>query len=125
MNSNAKGKTGERDLAKLLRDLFGVEARRSQQYCGKAGDADLITSIPGSHWEAKNYKNHAAITLMEQAADEAREGEIPVLALKRTTKRFRGKWFVLVAVEDLIPLVRRIEESQNDQERLDPAPGPA
>ena len=37
-NSRAKGKAGERELAKKLRE-FGVDARRGQQYSG-------VTSSP-------------------------------------------------------------------------------
>ena len=42
-----KGKAGEREFAKVLREL-GFDARRSQQYSGEGGTADLVTSIPNT-----------------------------------------------------------------------------
>ena len=50
-NSRRKGASGERELAKKLRE-YGYEARRGQQYCGSNGDADVV-GIPGIHIECK------------------------------------------------------------------------
>ena len=50
-NSRAKGKAGERELAKKLRE-FGVDARRGQQYSGANGDADVV-GLQGVHIECK------------------------------------------------------------------------
>ena len=36
-----KGKRGELELAKIFRE-YGYDARRGQQYCGAAGNADVI-----------------------------------------------------------------------------------
>ena len=47
INSKQKGNAGERELAKILRDTYGFECRRTQQFCGKGGEsADIVrTSI--------------------------------------------------------------------------------
>lgn len=47
MNSNNKGKNGERELATILRE-YGYDSRRGQQYCGSNGDADVV-GLPGVH----------------------------------------------------------------------------
>lgn len=49
MNSREKGKRGELELAKLLRDC-GFDTRRGQQYSGANGDADVV-GLPGIHIE--------------------------------------------------------------------------
>ena len=41
INSNSKGKKGELELSKILRE-HGYDTRRGQQYCGANGDADVI-----------------------------------------------------------------------------------
>lgn len=51
MNSRRKGKGGELELAKKLRE-YGYDCRRGQQYCGANGDADVV-GIPGVHIECK------------------------------------------------------------------------
>lgn len=53
-NSRRKGASGERELAKKLRE-YGYEARRGQQYCGSNGDADVV-GIPGIHIECKRVE---------------------------------------------------------------------
>lgn len=40
-NSRRKGKEGELELSKKLKE-HGFECRRGQQYCGANGDADVI-----------------------------------------------------------------------------------
>ena len=52
MNSNRKGKEGERELANLLKDRYGYDCRRGQQFCGSNGDADVV-GLPGIHIECK------------------------------------------------------------------------
>jgi len=53
-----KGKRGERDLAKYLRQFVGpdgkrVEAERGQQHRGGGDSPDVRHSIPGLHFEVK------------------------------------------------------------------------
>ena len=54
MNSRAKGKAGELELSRLLRD-YGYDCRRGQQYSGASGDADVI-GLPGIHIEVKRVE---------------------------------------------------------------------
>lgn len=42
-----RGKRGERELAKILSE-YGYDTKRGQQYCGAAGNADVI-ELPGIH----------------------------------------------------------------------------
>eukprot|EP00919_Chromeraceae_sp_WS-2016_P032018 GHVR01075441.1.p4 GENE.GHVR01075441.1~~GHVR01075441.1.p4 ORF type:complete len:118 (-),score=16.21 GHVR01075441.1:1381-1734(-) len=52
-NSRAKGKRGELQYAHWLCDNFGLNARRGQQYCGLAGNADVVGGFPNTHAECK------------------------------------------------------------------------
>lgn len=52
MNSNQKGKKGERELAAILKSYGYEDSRRGQQYCGSNGDADVV-GLPGIHIECK------------------------------------------------------------------------
>lgn len=41
-NGRRKGAVGERELANLLKNEYGFECRRGQQFCGSNGDADVV-----------------------------------------------------------------------------------
>lgn len=54
VNSNQKGKRGEREAAEYLRSIGFTSARRAQQYCGNAGTSDLhVDELPNVHIEVK------------------------------------------------------------------------
>lgn len=74
MNSNRKGKEGERELANLLKDRYGYDCRRGQQFCGSNGDADVV-GLPGVHIECKRVEKLNIYEAVEQSINDAREGE--------------------------------------------------
>lgn len=45
----------ERELANLLKDRYGYDCRRGQQFCGSNGDADVV-GLPGIHIECKRVE---------------------------------------------------------------------
>ena len=49
-----KGKRGELEIARILREE-GYDTKRGQQYCGAAGNADVI-GLPGIHIECKRVE---------------------------------------------------------------------
>ena len=102
-NSNRKGKTGELEFAALLRGL-GIDARRSVQYCGTEGTADLITAIPGVHWEVKRYAKIASLRFLEQAERDCLANDLPVVALRED----RGEWTLQFRAKDLPRLVAKV-----------------
>ena len=103
--SKEKGKRGEREFAKLLGNM-GVDARRSQQYSGAEGDADLVTSLPGVHWEVKRYARVAAVRFLEQAERDSKQEDLAVVALRED----RGSWVVMLRAENLERLAHLIAE---------------
>ena len=104
--SKQKGKRMEREAAKALNLVLGVEARRSVQYCGGAGDADLTTTLDGVHFEVKSRAAHSCLRFYGQAAKDATEAStIPVVLLRENGDT---DFYVLVALSDLRALSRRV-----------------
>ncbi|MAK31987.1 hypothetical protein [Acinetobacter sp.] len=103
-NSRQKGKRGELMAAKELERLFGCEARRSQQYCGEAGDADIITSIDGIHFEVKNVQRLNLHAALEQADSDKKYHDLPVLLYKKNRK----KWVLACYLDDAGEICERI-----------------
>lgn len=95
-NSNRKGKTGEREVAALLRSL-GLDARRTQQYSGTEGTADVVSSVPGVHWEVKRYARIASLRFLEQAERDCLANDLPVVAMRED----RGEWTIQLRLKDL------------------------
>jgi len=104
-NSREKGKRGEREFAAFLRST-GFDARRTQQFSGDAGTADVDSSIDGVHWEVKRRSGIASLRFMEQAERDSLES-IPVVAMRED----RGPWHLLILAEDLERFARKIVDA--------------
>lgn len=80
INSREKGKKGELELSRALKE-HGYDTRRGQQYCGSNGDADVI-GLPYLHIECKRVEKlnlRAAMELMEKGEVNAEE-QLPDLS---------------------------------------------
>lgn len=91
MNSRSKGKRGELEAAHLLQE-YGYDARRSQQFAGMNGDADVV-GLPGMHIEVKRVEKLNLENAMEQSARDARENEIPIVLHRKN----RCEWLVTMS----------------------------
>lgn len=111
INSRDKGKRGELELSKHLRDHGWIDARRSAQYCGIAGDADIADAIPGIHIECKRTERLNLYPAMQQAIDDAPDGIIPTVFHRRSRK----PWLVVVRLGDLKELARKVNETQQGE----------
>lgn len=102
-SSKARGKRAELDLARKLRE-FGFEARRTAQYCGKAGTSDVI-GIPGVHIECKAVQR---LNIWEALSQSQRDsvadgkGDIPAVFFKRN----RSGFYVALPLTDFIKLYK-------------------
>lgn len=106
INSRRKGATGERELAKYLRE-HGYNARRGQQYSGANGDADVI-GLPGFHIEVKRTERFEVYKALTQAQNDAKMGEIPLVCHRKN----RGQWIAVLSMKDLLELIdERYKES--------------
>ena len=97
INSRAKGANAEREAAKEITAIFGVPARRGQQFAGGKDSPDLITGFEGVHFEVKHVQNLNLRAAYEQAERDAGEKKVPVVMHKRN----RGEWFFTFKVKDV------------------------
>ena len=104
INSKQKGNTGEREISKILREYGFKDAKRSQQYCGYNGDADVI-GIPGLHLEVKRVEKLNLDKAYEQARRDAKEGEKPVVMHRKN----RQEWKVTLSLEDFMEIFKGVE----------------
>lgn len=89
VNSRSKGKRGEHLACEALREL-GIEARRSVQYSGEAGDDDLITSVHGIGFEVKNTNRLKPYPFIDQASRQCKRGSrrLPVVLMRSDNREF-------------------------------------
>lgn len=108
-NSKQKGKNGELELVRKLREC-GYETRRSVQYNGKEeeGQADLV-GLPHIHIECKRTERLNLYEAMNQAKrDSEGKGEIPVVFHRKNN----CEWLAILTLEDMMKLYREFELNQ-------------
>lgn len=103
-NSRAKGKTGELEAAKLLRD-FGFEARRGQQFSGGPESGDLKHSVPNVHFEVKRTEKLRLYDAIEQAKTDAPKGHDPVVLHRMNQK----EWVIIMPAENFLKIMKEFE----------------
>jgi len=110
INSRAKGKRGERDLAAALR-VLGIPARRGQQFHGGPDSADVVSELVGYHIEVKTEERLNIWKAMEQASRDSGWPEEPLVAFKKNRK----EWLVALRLEDFVRLWRRANGRTEDR----------
>lgn len=90
-----KGKRGEREAAKALRQIFGVSAIRAAQANGKYSE-DLLRGLPGCHHEVKFYESHACLKFVRRALEDC-SNQVPVVLLRENGD---PEFYVLVPLRD-------------------------
>ncbi len=113
-----KGKRGERELAGLLRE-YGYDCRRGQQYCGTAGDADVV-GLPGVHIECKRVERLNLQDAMSQAVRDTEAEKMPFcdeIYPAVFHRRDRCEWLVTMRLEDWIELYREWEAGREMDSR--------
>ena len=106
INSRTKGKVGELEFAKELASTLGVEARRGVQFQGGPGSPDIVTNIPGVHFECKRTEMFNLYKAMDQAEKDA-SGKVPVVLHRKN----RRKTVVIVYLDDLNRFLRNVLNS--------------
>lgn len=112
MNSKAKGKRGELELAKTLSDL-GYKCRRGQQYCGSNGDADVV-GLKGIHIEAKRNERLNIYDAIYQAVRDSKVDQLPFPPELPAVmhRKNNHEWLVTMRLTDWIELYREWEAGQ-------------
>ncbi|MDO4552716.1 MAG: hypothetical protein Q4C22_04180 [Bacillota bacterium] len=100
MNSRDKGKRGELELSKKLKE-YGYDTRRGQQFSGANGDADVV-GISGLHIECKRTETLRLYDAMAQAISDAKDGAIPVVMHRKN----HCEWLVIIRLDDFIAMYR-------------------
>ena len=92
-----KGKAGEREVVKILKEHGFLEARRTQQFSGKDGTAD-VEGIEGVHIEVKRQEKLNIEKWHQQACEDARDDEIPIVVFRRSGQ----PWRVVMDLSDFL-----------------------
>ena len=95
INSRSKGARFEREVAKWLRDQFGLDARRGQQFAGGPDSPDVV-GWRGVHIEAKHVERLNIEDAMVQSERDA-GANVPVVIHKKN----RTAAMLTVRLEDL------------------------
>lgn len=101
INSKQKGKKGELEIVHLLKEKGYTNARRTAQYCGANGDADII-ALDGIHMEIKRVERLNIDDAIAQAVADAREGEKPAVFHRKNRKG----WLVTMPLEEWLELYK-------------------
>lgn len=102
--SKARGKRAELDLVHQLQKFGFLEARRTSQYCGKAGTSDVV-GLPGVHIECKAVQRlNIWEALLQSKRDSEADGnsDIPAVFFKRN----RSGWYVACPLTDFVNLIK-------------------
>ena len=113
VNSKRKGKTGELELARKLKE-HGYDARRSVQYNGKEeeGQADLL-GLPGIHIECKRTEALRLYEAVDQAKRDSKgKNQIPVVFHRKNN----CEWLAIMPLDGFMELYREWEAGQNPAE---------
>ena len=114
VNGKRKGKTGELELARKLKEHGYGDARRSVQYNGKEeeGQADLL-GLPGLHIECKRTEKLSLYDAVNQAKrDSQGKDQIPAVFHRRN----RCEWLVIIPLDDFMKIYREWEAGRNTEE---------
>lgn len=106
INSRQKGKAGELELARKLKE-YGYDAKRSVQYNGKDGRADVL-GLPSIHIECKRVERLNLYDAMEQAKRDAKNGDSPTVFHRKN----RSRWLVTMELDDFMKLYKAFEINQ-------------
>ena len=109
VNSHRKGKDGELECAKRLRELgFGGAKRDGQQGSGDATEHPDVKGIPGLHVETKRVERFGgsdAYAALGQARRDAARDELPVVIHRPSRK----PWICIMFIEDWADVIHKAQ----------------
>lgn len=112
-NGKRKGSRGERELRDEF-NIAGFPCHRSQQFCGRAGDADITFEDPDLnsclHVECKRVEQLNLWRAILQSEKDAKPGQIPIVCHKKN----RTGWVVSMAFDQWVELWRQYWELTNE-----------
>lgn len=96
-----KGKVGEREVSKINREAGFLDSRRGVQYHG-GGDSPDVIGIPGVHLEVKRVEKLHLWDSLQQAFDDAADGEYPVVVHRANRK----PWICILDYKDFLEIYK-------------------
>lgn len=102
INSNQKGKVGEREVAEFLRSYGFEDARRSQQYAGINNDADVV-GLPHAHVEVKRVERLNISKAVQQCMRDKRADEYGTVFHRRNHE----KWKVTMDADEFMEVYKK------------------
>ena len=117
INSKQKGSKGERELANKLKE-YGYDCRRSVQYNGKDGQADVL-GLPDIHIECKRVEKLNLYNAMEQAKRDAKNGDAPTVFHRKN----RSSWLVTMELDDFMAIYEGYRSAQRLREHIEKRSG--
>ena len=96
--SRDKGKVGEREAAKELSRILGINMRRGQQYSGLGGDD--VVGWSGVHVEVKRAERLSPYVALAQATADTKFDEVPLVLHRKN-----GQRWILICELDQLPLL--------------------
>lgn len=101
ISSRQKGKNGELELAKFLRDHGYPDAYRGVQYHGGADSPDVVCpGLEDLHIECKRTEAGSLYNWLKQAKRDMGPGKTPVVMHRRS----REDWVAILPLEDFIAM---------------------
>lgn len=106
MHSLNKGKRAEREAAAALESVLGVECRRSQQYAGGMGSADVV-GLDGVHVEVKHQERMRLFDWITQAVGDCGTN-VPIVLHRQNRK----PWVVSMLLSDVPQFADKIAKNE-------------
>ncbi|MBQ1292579.1 MAG: hypothetical protein IIY21_00955 [Clostridiales bacterium] len=101
-NSKQKGKRGELEVARILREHGFTEARRTAQFCGNTGQADDVIGLDGFHIEVKRCETTKIWEWLKQAERDHKADTVPLVVFRKNNE----DWQVALNFEAFLELLR-------------------
>jgi len=108
----SKGKSGELEVAAMLRRWGFAEARRGQQYSGSPESPDVKGGPAGWHIEVKRTERLSAYAALEQAIRDAGDDERPVVLHRRS----RSQWLAIMPADEWLRLLGAQPDAESERE---------
>ena len=128
INSQAKGKRAEREVAKLINRYLGTNVRRTPQSGGMSIKGDIIDINPDSaayqfHFEVKDQKKLMIPKWWEQIDDDCPLAKTPVNVFKMNEQLYATMQFTdwLSLLAEMEELKQKITDLQirNSEDKID------
>ena len=118
INSQAKGKRAEREVAKLINRYLDTNVRRTPQSGGMSIKGDIIDINPDSpayqfHFEVKNQKKLMISKWWEQIDDDCPIAKTPVNVFK-----MNAQFYATMQFTDWLSLLAEMEELKESNKAL-------